>query len=155
MRGRFAALTFALFASACSPSIEGVDKAVLDDAVGAAIGDYNTCVLLVNAEGKIAWRYGTRMTCARQLPACAANGGVTTVDLLAEAAATKGFETNISCPSKPDGSTTVGWAAGPVKAAEGATHQPLFYAAVMEGERALPGREIRLRLENALAKAGV
>ena len=90
-----------------------------------------------------------------QLPACAANGGVTTVDLLAEAAATKGFETNISCPSKPDGSTSVGWAAGPVKAGEGAAHQPLFYAAVMEGERALPGREIRLRLENALTKAGV
>ena len=155
MRGHLAALTFALAASACSPSIEGVDNVVLEEAVGTAIGDYNTCVLLVDGGGDVAWRYGTRMTCARQLPACTADGGVTTVDLLAEAAATRGFETNISCPSKPDGSTTVGWAAGPVKAAEGATHQPLFYAAVMEGERALPGREIRLRLENALAKAGV
>ena len=154
MRGQLAALTFALLACACSPSIEGVDEAALTDAVGSAIGDYNTCVLLVNGEGKVAWRYGTRMTCARQLPACAANGGVTTVDLLAEAAA-KGFETATSCPSKPDGSTSVGWAAGPVKASEGATHPPLFFAAVMEGERALPGREIRLRLENALARAGL
>ncbi|HEX6866520.1 MAG TPA: hypothetical protein VF122_04745 [Caulobacteraceae bacterium] len=150
MRGRLAALTLALTVSACSPAIEGVDKAVLDDAVGAAIGDFNTCVLLVNGEGDVAWRYGTRMTCARQLPACAGGDNVTTVDLLAEAAATKGFETAISCPSKPDGSTTVGWAAGPVQARQG-----LFYAAVMEGERALPGREIKLRLENALAKAGL
>ena len=154
MRGRIAALTLALTASACSPSI-GVDKAVLDDAVGDAIGDYNTCVLLVTGENKVAWRYGTRMTCARQLPACAADGGVTTAGLLVEAAATKGFETAISCPSKPDGSTTVGWAAGPVPAGESATREPLFYAAVMEGERALPGREIKLRLENALTKAGL
>ena len=128
--------------------------AALTDAVGSAIGDYNTCVLLADAQGKVAWRYGTRLTCARQLPACAEDGGVTTVDLLAEAAA-KGFETATSCPSKPDGSTSVGWAAGPVKAGEGVERQPLFYAAVMEGERALPGREIRLRLENALARAGL
>lgn len=154
MRGRLAALTFALAAAACSPSIEGVDNAVLEEAVGSAIGDYNTCVLLVDGEGEVAWRYGTRMTCARQLPACADDGGVTTVDLMAGAAA-KGFETATSCPSKPDGSTSVGWAAGPVKAGEGAARQPLFYAAVMEGERALPGREIRLRLENALARAGL
>ena len=46
-------------------------------------------------------------------------------------------------------------AAGPVRAGEGATHEPLFYAAVMEGERALPGREIKVRLENALARAGL
>ena len=154
MRGRFAALTLALAASACSPSIEGVDNAVLEKAVGAAIGDYNTCVLLADAQGKVAWRYGTRLTCARQLPACAEDGGVTTVDLLAEAAA-KGFETATSCLSKPDGSTSVGWATGPVRAGGGAAHEPLFYAAVMEGERALPGREIKLRLENALARAGL
>ena len=154
MRGHLAALTFALAASACSPSIEGVDNVVLEEAVGTAIGDYNTCVLLVDGGGDVAWRYGTRMTCARQLPACTADGGVTTIDLMAEAAA-KGFETATSCPSKPDGSASVGWAAGPVTAGEGAAHQPLFYAAVMEGERALPGREIRLRLENALARAGL
>ena len=154
MRGQLAALTFALLACACSPSIEGVDEAALTDAVGSAIGDYNTCVLLVDKAGEVAWRYGTRMTCARQLPACADDGGVTTVDLLAGAAA-KGFETAISCPSKPDGSTSVGWAAGPVRAGEGAPHEPRFYAAVMEGERALPGREIKVRLENALARAGL
>lgn len=153
MRGHFAALIFALIVSACAP--KGVDKAALDDSVGEAIGDYNTCVLLVNAQNNTVWRYGTRITCARQLPACNEAGGVTTIGLLAEAAATRGFEITTSCPSKPDGSTSVGWAAGPVPKGAGATHEPLFYAAVMEGERALPGREIRLRLENALAKAGL
>ena len=38
MRGRLAALTFALAASACSPSIKGVDSAVLEEAVGSVIG---------------------------------------------------------------------------------------------------------------------
>ena len=71
MRGRIAALSACLAAAACSPSIEGVDKVELADAVGRAIGDPNTCVMLVNAEAEVVWRYGNYITCSRQLPSCA------------------------------------------------------------------------------------
>lgn len=154
MRGRFAALTACLAVSACSPAIKGVDEAALTDAVGGAIGDPNTCVMLVNRQGEVVWRFGNYITCARELPACDKASGVITAQDLAGAAA-RGDERAISCPSRPDGSTDVAWASGPVTAGKGATHEPLAYAAVMEGERALPGREIKVRLENALASAGL
>lgn len=149
MRGPLAALIACLAAGACSPAIEGLDEAALADAVGAAIGDPNTCVLLVKADGSVAWRYGTHMTCARELPACGEAGGTITVEALAKAASA-GDERAISCPSRPDGSTSVAWATGPVPRREA-----LAYAAVMEGERALPGREIKVRLESAFARAGL
>ena len=149
MRGPLAALTVCLLTAACSPAIKGVDEAALADAVGVSIGDYNTCVLLVNRDGDLAWRYGTHITCSRQLPACDEAGGITTVEDVAKAAA-RGDERAISCPSRPDGSTSVAWATGPVPRREA-----LAYAAVMEGERTLPGREIKARLESAFARAGL
>jgi hypothetical protein len=154
VRGPLAALSACLALGACSKDLPGIDNAVLTDAVGRAIGDPATCVILATRSGDVAWRYGTHMTCARELPACGDGPGAITVEALAELAA-KGDERAISCPSTADGSRSVGWATGPVKAGEGATHEPLVYAAVMEGERALPGREIKLRLENALARAGL
>lgn len=153
MRGLLAAAALCLSLAACSPSIKGVDEAALADAVGSAIGDPNTCVYLVNADGDLAWRYGNYITCSRQLPSCQ-GGGVTTVEDVANAAI-RGRETAISCDSKPDGSATVGWAGGPVVAGPNAEHEPLFYAAVMEGERTLPGREISSRLKNAFARVGL
>lgn len=156
MRGLAAAATcLALLTSACAPSgPEGVDTAVLDEMVGRAVGDPSTCVLLAERNtGDIVYRYGTHMTCSRTLPACQ-GGGTLTVNALKDAAA-KGDERAISCPSLPDGSTTVGWASGPVKPGPGAKYGQLVYAAVMEGERALPGREIKLRLEGALRRAGM
>ncbi|HEX6860975.1 MAG TPA: hypothetical protein VF138_12350 [Caulobacteraceae bacterium] len=151
MRGVIAAVLLgALATAACSPAIKGLDEDVLHDEVSQAIGDANTCVLLATADGKVAWRYNTHITCARTLPDCA--GGTTNVEDLAKAAA-KGDERTVSCPSvEPN---TVAWATGKVAAGKGADHPPLFYAAVMEGERALPGREIAARLDTAFADAGL
>jgi hypothetical protein len=154
MRGPLAALAACLALGACAKDIPGIDDTALSDAVGKAIGDPSTCVILATKEGDVAWRYGTHMTCSRELPACDQAGGKITVEALAKQAA-QGDARAISCPSTPDGLRSVGWATGPVQAGEGKTHGPLAYAAVMEGERALPGREIKLRLENALADAGL
>ncbi|MGE5565301.1 MAG: hypothetical protein ACM3YN_03955 [Parcubacteria group bacterium] len=154
MRGPLAALTLALALGACSPGLNGVDESALQDAVSRAIGDPATCVLLVDHSGKTLWRYGTHMTCARDLPACAKAGETQTIEDVARRAA-KGEEAAISCPSSPDGLRTVGWASGPVQSSPKAKHPPLFFAAVMEGERALPGREITARLTDAFTQAGL
>ena len=155
MRGLLAAAVLSFSLAACSPAIKGVDEAALADAVGQAIGDPGTCVILVDKSAKVVWRYGTHMTCARSLPACE-GGGTTTVQALANAAA-QGGETAMSCDAAPDGSRTVGWASGPVPANPKAKHEPLFFSAVMEGEpdRTLPGREIRARLEGVFAEVGL
>jgi hypothetical protein len=153
VRGPLAALFACLALAACSKGAEGIDNYALTDAVGAAIGDPNTCVLLVTNQGEVAWRYGTHMTCARSLPACDDAGTKITVEALGKLAAA-GDERAISCPSLPDGSRSVAWATGPAPR-KNAAHEPLSYAAVMEGERALPGREIKIRLEDALAEGGL
>lgn len=154
MRGQIAALAVCLMAGACSPGLKGLDESALNDAVGKAIGDPSTCVLLVDHSGKAVWRYGTHMTCSRDLPTCGKPGETMTIDDLAKAAA-KGDEIAISCPSSPDGLRSVGWASGPVQSSPKAHHPPLVFAAVMEGERALPGREITARLNEAFSNAGL
>jgi hypothetical protein len=154
VRGRLAALSLCLLAGACSSGLKGVDESALNDAVGKAIGDPSTCVLLVDHSGKTLWRYGTHMTCARELPSCGKPGETLTIDDLSKAAA-KGDEVAISCPSTPDGLRSVGWASGPVQSSPKAHHPPLAFAAVMEGERALPGREITARLTEAFSDAGL
>jgi hypothetical protein len=45
----------------------------------------------------------------------------------------------------------VGWAAGKVAS----DSRDLVYSAVMEGERALPGQEMKARLDAAFRKAGL
>lgn len=154
MRGLVAAASLALLAAACAPKgPAGVDTARLDAEIGRAIGDPNTCVLLADRTGEIVWRYGTHMNCARELPSCE-EGGTLTMEGLKDAAA-KGDERAISCPALPDGSRSVAWAAGPIAAGPGARYGDLVYAAVMEGERTLPGREIKHRLERAFERAGM
>jgi hypothetical protein len=144
-----AALILAL--AACAPGApKGIDKEKLDDAVGTAIGDPGTCVVIVEkASGKTVWRYGSRIVCSRELPSCQGNATRTLDDLAAAAA--RGSEETQSCNSVPDGSRGVGWVSGPA----GDPSRGLAYAVVMESDRALPGREIKLRLESALKKAGM
>lgn len=137
--------------AACGPSAPpGVDRARLDDAVSRAIGDPNTCVLIGEAgSGKLLYRYNTHVACGRSLPDC--RGGQRKIaDLLQHAAKAQKPET-ISCPSKPDPSRSVAWAAGAIE------NKPYVYAAVMEGapDRTLPGLVIADRLARAFADAGL
>lgn len=136
---------------ACAPKgPKGLDKDRLDDAVGSAIGDAGTCALLVDkASGRTVWRYGTHMICDRVLPACTSAGTQSLPQLAAVAA--KGGAGTAGCDSVPDGSRTVGWAFGPA----GRPEKGLVYAAVIESDRGLPGREVRLRIEQAFEKAGL
>lgn len=154
MRGPLAALVLGFALAACSPTLKGVDESALQDSVSRAIGDPSTCVLLVDSKAHILWRYGTHMTCARDLPACDKAGDTQTIEDVARRAA-RGEQAAISCPSSPDGLRSVGWASGPVQSSPHAKHPPMFFAALMEGERALPGREITARLNDAFSEAGL
>jgi len=144
------ALMAASCVAACSPGLpNGVSQDRLNEAVSDAIGDPNTCVLIgKRGSGEVIWRYNTHTTCDRSLPACDAPARRTVDDLL-KAAARDGQPRTLSCSSTPDGSRGVGWAAGPVPG------HPLVYAAVMEGQRALPGRIMADKVEGALKDAGL
>lgn len=149
--GPVLAVVLAVVLVGCAPKgPAGVDAAALNDAVGSAIGDPNTCVLLVERGGDVVWRMGSNMTCARARPSCQGPQAITVEDLAKAAAA--GETRNVSCPG-PNG--LVGWSAGPVPAGEVAKQGQYAYAAGMIGERALPGREIARRLEGALRRAGL
>jgi len=138
--------------TACSPKLpKGVDEQQLSNAVGRAIGGPNTCVLLADKAGKVVWTGGGYITCARNLPTC--DGATTTAQTVLEGAIGKPARF-VSCPSGP-GVNTVGWAMGPAPVGEGKPDHGLFYIAVMEGERALPGREVQARVEEAFEKAGL
>ncbi|MDP1618081.1 hypothetical protein [Phenylobacterium sp.] len=140
----------ALLIFACAPAgPEGVDTSILDREIGQRIGDPSTCVLIAErASGKIVHRYGTNTVCARTYPGCQDQPARTVEGLLkslgpaAEAVAS-------SCPTATDGSRSVGWAAGPVAGRD------LVFAAVMEGQRALPGMIMTDRLASAFSAAGL
>ena len=148
--GLTAASLASLALVACAPKApEGVDKAALDAAVSQAVGDPNTCVLIGKAgSGEVVYRYNTHMVCGRGLPSCEDAISVTT-DQRLEAAAKGGPAVAVSCPTAPDRSRSVGWSAGPLPGRD------LVYAAVMEGDKALPGRVMTERLERAFEKAGL
>lgn len=136
--------------SACSADAPpGVDKAVLDKAVSDAIGDPGTCVLIGKAgSGEVVYRYNTHTACGRSLPMCEAAGTQTPNDLLRRSA--KDGQVHVSsCDTAADGSRGVGWAAGPIAG------KPLVYAAMMEGNRAFPGRMMADKLARAFHKAGL
>jgi len=136
--------------TACAPKLpEGIDESVLIQAVGRAIGSPSTCVVIADPKGKLVWRGGGYITCARSLPDC--EGAQTTAEDLVKANLGKPARF-LSCPSSA--ANTVGWAIGPVPTGEGKPERHLTYVAVMEGERALPGLEIKDRVERAFRKAG-
>ena len=152
MRGAAGALVLLAAAAlaACQPSApDGVDQAVLDRAIGNRIGDPSTCVLLARPDtGEVVYRYGTAVVCGRAYPGCRGEGVRTTEDLL-KAFIAAPESVAISCPTAADGSRSVGWAAGPVAG------RPLVFAAVMEGQRALPGMVMTDRLAGAFSEAGM
>ncbi|MGR4863659.1 hypothetical protein [Caulobacter sp. LARHSG274] len=139
--------------AACAPKLPaGVDGDRLTEAVGRAIGGPNTCVLVGDSKGRLVWRAGGYITCARQLPSC--QGTTTTAQTVLEGAIGKPPRF-ASCPTGTGGANTVGWAMGPAPIADGRPDRRLTYVAVMEGERALPGREVQERVERAFEKAGL
>ena len=140
----------ALALASCSPGApKGVDKGKLDAAISTAIGDPATCVMIAEqATGKIVYRYNSHAACARSLPACDTPGERTIEDLLT-GTAKDGKARALSCYTAADASRGVGWASGPL-AAKG-----LVYAAMMEGDRAFPGRMMAERLARAFAKVGL
>ena len=138
--------------SACSPKLpQGVDETLLTQSIGRQIGSPSTCVVIADAEGKLVWRGGGYVTCARNLPSC--DGAQTTAEKLLRANLGKPARF-LSCASGSAAGNTVGWAIGPVPTGEGKPPRGLTYVAVMEGDRALPGLEIKDRVERAFAKAG-
>lgn len=155
MRPLILSLPVLALLGACNQSApQGIDVHKLDAVVGEAVGDPNTCVLLVRkGAGDVVYRYGTHANCGRVLPSCE-GGGTTTADALAKLAAA-GATRTISCDSGPNGENRVAWAAGPVTPSPGASYGDIAYAVVMESPTALPGREIAIRLEAALKKAGM
>lgn len=145
--------SFAL-ASCGPPAPRGINGDDLTQAVSDAIGDPNTCVLLVEkGGGKVVWQFGDYSTCSAERPSCDPTG-VLKAEALGKLAA-EGDVRTLSCDSAADGSRRVGWASGPVQASPGSRYGDLAYAAVMEGPTVLPGREIKVRLEGALRKAGM
>lgn len=151
MRRLVLALPVLTLVAACDPAPKGTEIGKLDAEVSRAIGDPNTCVLLVEkGTAKVVYRFGTYANCGRPLPACNAPGSLNT-DELAKLAA-KGDERTISCDSGED---RVAWASGPAPKSPGTKHGDLAYAAVMVGPSVLPGREIKIRLEAALVRGGL
>jgi len=141
-------------AGGCSNSAgggaRGLPSGALDQAIGRAIGDPSTCLLLADrATGKVLYRYGESFNCVRGVPACDRPGYLSATQALALATTPGGR--GASCPSVADGSRSVGWAEG---VASG-RRSDLVYSAVMEGQTALPGREMAARLDDAFRKAGL
>jgi hypothetical protein len=143
-----AALALLLVLAACAPAGPKLPTAALDQAIGQAIGDPTTCVIVADrATGRTVYSYNAGFDCTRGLPACDRPGVLTARQALAFAAAGR----DASCNSVPDGSRTVGWAEGRVKSAR----HDFVYSAVMEGQRALPGHEMSARLDDAFSAAGL
>jgi hypothetical protein len=138
-------------AAGCSRSEQNrLPTDALDHAVGQAIGDPDTCLLLADrASGKVLYRYGAPFNCIRGLPACDRSGDMSAERALGLAGTPGGRKA--SCPSNPDGSRMVGWAEGRVASQS----HDLVYSAMMEGETALPGQEMNARLYDAFQKAGL
>jgi hypothetical protein len=144
---------------ACSPDApKGVDKETLDAAVSRAIGDPASCLLIAEqGSGKLVYRYNTHIACDRSLPACAPPGVGAgqkqpqhqTINQLLKATLKDGQDRTLSCSSTADASRGVGWASGPIPG------KGLVYAAMMEGDRAFPGRMMADRLARAFKDAGL
>ena len=123
----------------------------LDAAVSRAIGDPDSCLLIAEqVSGKLVYRYNSHTVCARALPTCAGSApGMQTIDDLLKATRKDGQVRTMSCSSNPDGSRGVAWASGPIPG------KGLVYAAMMEGDRAFPGRVMADRLAGAFKDVGL
>jgi len=130
---------------------KGIKAADLDDAIGNAIGDPTTCLIIVKkGSGENAYQYGSNLNCSAQIPVCNVPGQTTVKDLAKRAAA--GEEKTASC-GLPQGEGGVGYVIGPVPATK-PEYKDLAYAASFNGKRYLPGIEMQTRLEGAYKKAG-
>jgi hypothetical protein len=140
----------ALTLAACGPSLpKGVKADKLDQWVSDQIGDPNTCVLIGRqGSGDVVWRYNTHTACARTFPACDAPGAQSVNDLL-KATAKDGRARTLSCNTTADASRGVGWASGALP------RHGFVYAAVMEGQNALPGRIMAEKLDGVFKDAGL
>lgn len=137
--------------SGCSAKLPAdIDESKLTQGIGRSIGSPSTCVIIADGQGRAVWRGGGYITCSRNLPSC--GGGQTTAEATLKAGIGKPARF-ASCPSGTD-ANTVGWAVGPVPTGPGKPARNLTYVAVMEGDRALPGLEIKERAERAFEKAG-
>ena len=117
--------------------------------MSGAIGDPNSCLLIAErGSGQVLYRYNTATACARAFPACE-RPGEAKLSALLKATAADGRPRMLSCSTQADASRGVGWAAGPI------TGTDLVYAAMMEGERAFPGRMMAERLSGAFRRAKV
>ena len=150
-RGLAALALFTLALAACAPRPpEGFDADAVDSAIERAIGGPGTCVLIGRrGETRPFHRYGSNVTCGRVLPSCIGADETRAADLLKAAAAGEPAVQR-SCPTAPDNSRSVGWAAGAAP-----TKPDVVYAAYMEGDRALPGMVMTDRLRAALERAGL
>lgn len=121
----------------------------LDAAISRVVGDPSTCVLIAEAgSGRRYYRYNSATACAREFEACD-QPGTRRLDDLLKAVAKDRQPRRLSCNTLTDASRGVGWAAGPIAGTN------LVYAAMMEGERAFPGRMMADRLEGAFRRAKV
>lgn len=139
-----------IFLAACAPTAPpGVDRDQLDAAVSRAIGDPNSCLMIAErGSGRVLYRYNTATACAREFAACERPGSARLSALLKATAADRQVRM-LSCATLADASRGVGWAAGPI------AWTNLVYAAMMEGERAFPGRMMAERLDGAFRRAKV
>ena len=140
----------AALVAACAPGApKGVDKDQLDEAVSRAIGDPASCLLIAETpSGHVVYRYNTHTACDRALPACDV-AGARKLDQLLDQTVKDGRSRQLSCNSAADASRGVGWASGVIPG------KGLAYAAMMEGDRAFPGRMMAERLEGAFRRAKV
>jgi len=128
----------------------GLPTAALDKAIGNAIGDPTTCVIIADrTTRKTLYTYGQAFNCERGMPACDRAGAMSAKGALALADTAGGR--HASCPSNADASRNVGWAEGRVRSKK----SDWIYSAVMEGDRALPGEEMASRLADAFQTVGL
>ena len=139
--GLVVVLSAAVLTSCAPKPPSGVDERALIEAIGEAIGDPGTCVVLAQAKtGKVIWQYQALTQCSTPVPSCEGSG-IRTTDDLARATALGG-------PSVRSGCQNVSWASGPTPRAD------VIYAAMMQGKRAMPGIVMADRLDQAFKDTG-
>ena len=146
MKQAITALAATLIVAACAPRGPKLPTPALDQAIGNAVGDPDTCVLIAErATLRVVYSYNAGFNCVRALPACDRPGFLSAKQALAFARLPKGRFA--SCNSNPEGTRTVGWAEGAVKGSK----SDLVYSAVMEGQNSLPGIVMSGRLDDAFS----